>query len=251
MGRNIRNKARGGSHNTNKKRRTERNRAPKPAFASAEMASLTLEPLVRGEEESKNSSPVGDAAVGGTELSALLQGKGQLEVTEGPAAGNLTAGSEQDTGKRGRDQDGPEKNALTAEGQVAKKLKRAALNNEGVRSIVWEENGFLMAETESKLRAKVREEFKMVREELRAALGISEPNVTLKGALAEIYGKTAHTLIEEALQKVKSTSPLSTLSSAEVAHRSDWADIGRLSVIEGTLNSLEVLCKTRADSDLL
>jgi hypothetical protein len=123
-----------------------------------------------------------------------------------------------------------------------------------VRGIVREENGFLMAETESKLRAMVREEFKVVREELRPALGISEPNATLKGALADIYVATARTLIEKAPQKVKSTSPLSNSSSAGVPQaptRSDWVDIGRLSVIEGTLNSLEVLCKTRADSDSL
>jgi hypothetical protein len=73
------------------------------------MASLTPTLPAGGEGESKNSPTDGDAAVGGTELSTLLQGKGQLELTEGPVAANPTAGLEQDTGKRGRDQVGPVK----------------------------------------------------------------------------------------------------------------------------------------------
>jgi hypothetical protein len=75
MGRNIRNKVRGGSNNTNKKKRSERLRTPKPASASAEMASLTPTLPAGGEGESKNIPTDGDAAVGGTELSTLLQGK--------------------------------------------------------------------------------------------------------------------------------------------------------------------------------
>jgi hypothetical protein len=100
------------------------------------MASLTPTLPVGREEESKNNPADGDAAVGGTELSTLLRGKGQLEVTEGPVAANPTAGSEQDPGKRGRDQVGQEKNASSAEGQLEKKHKRATLNSDGVRGIV-------------------------------------------------------------------------------------------------------------------
>ncbi|GAQ89419.1 hypothetical protein KFL_005190120 [Klebsormidium nitens] len=246
MGRSVRNKLRGGgSSNSHKKQRSARNR---PAPDPAKMASRAEDPPAGAQGEPENSQALKDTppAPIGSELSALLKGENQPEnPDETPALG--VSGEEEDAGKRSRDLDGLEKTVQKPDGPPEKKPKRAVLNSEGVRGIVREENGFLMAETETKLRAMVREEF-------WAALGITESNATLKGALAEIYTASARTLIEEALQKLKFNGPLETPSSSVAAQPpvyDNWAEIGRLSVIEGTLNSLEVLCKTRADSDSL
>ncbi|GAQ93054.1 hypothetical protein KFL_012740010 [Klebsormidium nitens] len=181
----------------------------------------------RGAESAKVSEQIAGKE-DASQLSALLEGK-PVDPEPKPL------------GKRERESVGSGAKADgEGEGLSLKKVKRAVLNRESVRAIVQEENGLLLVGTENKMRV-------VIREELKALLGISSPGDTLQAALTRAYQETLRAALIDGQPKPE---PYASFVSGTLGpRRADWGDIAKLSAIGSTLDDVERLVKNKADAD--